>query len=53
MQVWEYLRVQVSVSEIKKIDEELPRLGAMGWELTGVVEAGQSYLHLFFKRPKP
>lgn len=52
MQFWEYLRVQVSVSEIRKLDDELMRLGAQGWELAGVVEASSSYLHLFFKRPK-
>ncbi|MCC7478370.1 hypothetical protein IT575_07895 [bacterium] len=52
MQQWEYLRVQVSVSEIRKIDDELAGLGSQGWELTAAVEAGSSYLHLFFKRPK-
>ena len=52
MQQWEYLRVQVSVSEISKIDPELLNLGAKGWELSGVVEAANSYLHLFFKRPR-
>jgi hypothetical protein len=52
MKRWEYLRVQVSVSQIKNSDETLAELGRQGWELSGVVEASSSYIHFWFKRQR-
>ncbi len=49
---WEYLRVQVESQKIKSSDETISELGRQGWELTGVVEAASSWIHLWFKRPK-
>ena len=48
---WEYLRLQVENSKIKSCDESLRELGLQGWELTGIVESGSTYIHMWFKRP--
>lgn len=48
---WEYLRLQVESHKIKTSDDSLRELGLQGWELTSVVEAGGSYIHMWFKRP--
>ncbi|MEZ5338056.1 MAG: hypothetical protein R3F46_07285 [bacterium] len=47
---WEYLRVQVENTKIKASDETLAELGQQGWELSGVVESGNSYIHFWFRR---
>lgn len=49
---WEYIRVQVGVHEIVNSDEQVAELGRQGWELVVAVEAADSYIHLWFKRPR-
>lgn len=49
---WDYLRLQVSIQSIKEIDDQVGAAGRDGWELVSVVEAGNSYLHMWFKRPR-
>lgn len=47
---WEYLRMQVSIHSVATCDEQVDQAGRDGWELVAVVEAGNSYLHMWFKR---
>lgn len=49
---WEYLRVQVESHKIKNSDETVSELGRQGWELVSVVEAGNSWIHFWFKRAR-
>ena len=48
---WEYVRIQSSVQSIKTLDDAVDELGRQGWELVSAVDAGSSYVHLWFKRP--
>jgi hypothetical protein len=50
--MWEYLRIQISNQSIAKSDSAVDELGRQNWELVSVVEAGSSYLHLYFKRQR-
>jgi hypothetical protein len=48
---FEYVRMQISTSQIIKTDEALNELGEAGWELV-CSEATETYLHFWFKREK-
>lgn len=48
---WEYLVIEYGIYTTDASD--LDKLGAQGWELTGVVNnASRSFSQLFFKHPK-
>ena len=48
---WEYIRTQIDANKIKDSDPILDKLGGEGWELVDVTYT-QSYIHMWFKRPR-